>query len=863
MSGFAASGFLITMPAHAECGGDLQCIAVTIDPLVAPAHGTPLTSSPLAFGSQTVATTSAARAIFVGAIGGPPPAPGALATLNAITLGGANAAEFAITGGTCTVGTPSLPHAGAACTITVTFNPATFGVKTASVSVVTTAITRTIPLSGIGGFTAGTARPDPSTDPAVSGLLRSQSATAKRFSRSQISNFQRRMESLHTDASARDAVTPATGFSADRAPVTSVGANVHAGVSVTDLTGNSHPDHSQRLQLANESSGLRRTDAGMPAIPALLLGAVTTRTVNLSSNSDADGNFGLPQGTGLWVGGAFHFGTSDRKSENNSARFSTDGISIGMDHRFSNRLVLGAGMGFARDKTTIGTEGTKISTNGSSIAAYGSYQPSTNTFIDGQLGYGTLGYQTDRYVVAETGFARSQRKGDQLFGSVATGYEHRKEGLLLSPYGRFDFSIDRLKQSTETGAGLSALTYFDQTLRTFSLSLGLRAESQHQTNFGWALPRLRVELKHDFQDDRPATIAYADQFAGSIYSVTPIGVNRNALLTGIGSDFLLPNGIKFGIDYQLQRSFGTDRSQAIRIWLSKELDGKKSLPTLGWASSAKMFADPVVVEAGYAWNDNLNRASNATDKLSDSVYSLNVSKAAIFPVTNHTRLVVTGLLNGEKHYSYHGLDRISGGIQGELQHRTSGAFDAPTFGIFGRTSIEDFDSQLRDGYRASLGVTARQSLTERINAFGALERNVRSAESAVFDTKDYAARFNLDYSLGQSGLLYFGGEYRRGDAVTSAPASSNYLAIAKVSAPDDAYGSRQFEAYRYEARTVSWTLGYNRPLGPRDSLDFSWRRAESTATGPVNLAAYLGTAEPRNIPSYTTNLYSIAYLMRF
>ena len=66
-----SSGFLFSAPAYAECGGQQQCIAVSINPLVAPSHGSPLTSAPIAFGSQAVGTTSTARAILVAAVFGP------------------------------------------------------------------------------------------------------------------------------------------------------------------------------------------------------------------------------------------------------------------------------------------------------------------------------------------------------------------------------------------------------------------------------------------------------------------------------------------------------------------------------------------------------------------------------------------------------------------------------------------------------------------------------------------------------------------------------------------------------------------------------------------------------------------------
>jgi hypothetical protein len=257
----------------------------------------------------------------------------------------------------------------------------------------------------------------------------------------------------------------------------------------------------------------------------------------------------------------------------------------------------------------------------------------------------------------------------------------------------------------------------------------------------------------------------------------------------------------------------------------------------------------VRTEIGYTRDDNINRARDAREKLSDDLYSVNVAKSATFPLTDHTRMVVTGFMNAEKLRRFKGLDRIALGVQGEFQYRTSAEFFAPTFGIFGRALLDEYRSELRSGQRYSVGVNLRQSLSDRINWFAALAVNARNAESAVFDAREYAARFNLDYSLGRDGALYLGGEYRRGDAVTSAPDSPAYDAIAKVDAPDDAYRARGLVAYRYEAKTVLWTLGYNLRLGPSDSIDFSWRQAESTPT--------------RGALRYYANQYSIAYLIRF
>ena len=106
------------------------------------------------------------------------------------------------------------------------------------------------------------------------------------------------------------------------------------------------------------------------------------------------------------------------------------------------------------------------------------------------------------------------------------------------------------------------------------------------------------------------------------------------------------------------------------------------------------------------------------------------------------------------------------------------------------------------------------------------------------------------------GIVYLTGEYRKGDTVSSGFASLVNVGLAEVFVPDDAFEDLGLIAYRFDARSVFGTLGWNLPLGPRDSLDFSWRRIQSTPTRRPDFD-FSGSLR------YIDNQYSIVYLMRF
>lgn len=720
-------------------------------------------------------------------------------------------------------------------------------------------------------------RPDPSRDTTVTGVVSAQTDAARRFAGSQIGNFQRRLEALHRRGNSRNDSSaslnsnrPARALGTpvnhvEPPPIPSLRSQSARGnlsssvfASPFDAGAADARNENPLLKVANSSSAAVPVAAANNPIPFVkdALGFISSRSVNLSSLAAqaADGSVAAHTGLSeIWVEGNVTFGKRDASSSRSALDFSTDGISAGMDFQLSDGLTLGVGLGYARSTTDIGSDGTQNKANAYSLTAYGSYQPSANTFIDALLGVGTLDFDSKRFIAPLNDFTYSQRDGLQLFSSLAAGYEYRNNGVLFSPYLRLDYSAERLDQTSESGAGPYALTYFKQNTHALQGAMGLRAQSIHETAFGLAEPRARIEYRHDFLGERDSQVAYAD-LPGTRYRFGSSVDSKDALALSLGSDFVFRNGLKLGLDYQLLQNFSSNIDQGIRFSLSKDFDAK-NLPASRLSSVE--FTEPldVQVEAGYQFDDNVTRARGVAEILSDSSYSGTVAVPFVFLPTDNLRALLTFSIGGERFRTYEKLSRLTGGIQGDLSYRASSDYDTPTLGVFLHAFADQYDSRLRDGFRYSAGVSWQQPITDRITLLGVLSHNQRFARSAVFDTRDYAGRLNLDYSLASSGTVYLSGEYRKGNATTSASASLENIDIATVFNTDDAYPGRNFSVYRFEAKSVLSTLGYNWSIGPRDSLDFAWRRVETTPDQRPSFAV-----SPR---SYIANQYSIFYLMRF
>ncbi|MCH3828572.1 autotransporter outer membrane beta-barrel domain-containing protein, partial [Campylobacter jejuni] len=73
------------------------------------------------------------------------------------------------------------------------------------------------------------------------------------------------------------------------------------------------------------------------------------------------------------------------------------GVSLGADYRVSPDLVAGMGIGYGREISDIGSNGTRSTGTALSAAFYGSYHPAPY-FVDALLGVTRLDFDSRRHV---------------------------------------------------------------------------------------------------------------------------------------------------------------------------------------------------------------------------------------------------------------------------------------------------------------------------------------------------------------------------------------------------------------------------------------------------------------------------------
>ncbi|VVE00625.1 IPT/TIG domain-containing protein [Pandoraea commovens] len=461
-------------------------------------------------------------------------------------------------------------NAGTATIVSTSAAPAAAGVARAAVATGNKYTLRFVPAAAFAGVAVitytvsnanatsapGTAkvtvapRKDPTTDPDVTGLIGAQVEAARRFATTQIGNYNQRLEMLHgkgraPSSNGLNVVLPSADRGNSRDP-----ARCQDVVGITDrdacLRGEVSPtamnkaksldvrDKSDKTAGTSGTSGIATGDG--PDLPG--------------EGENGDQRFAY------WTAGTVDFGFANTAAQRSGFKFTTGGVTMGADYRFSDQFSLGAGVGYGHDSTDIGSSGTRSTGDSYSGALYASYRPIPVLFVDAVAGYGTLSFDSRRWVIDANDFARGKRNGQQFFGSLSAGYEYRTDDWLFSPYGRLTASRSTLDQYSETGAGLNALTYFKQNVNTLSGTLGVRAGFAKATRIGTFSPYIRVELQHDFNGQSLAGLAYADiASSGPVYFVpgSPYGSDR----VQVGAGTKLRTGtLIFGLDYSVTTGMG-------------------------------------------------------------------------------------------------------------------------------------------------------------------------------------------------------------------------------------------------------------------------------------------------------------------
>ncbi|MEN3953517.1 autotransporter outer membrane beta-barrel domain-containing protein [Iodidimonas sp. SYSU 1G8] len=241
----------------------------------------------------------------------------------------------------------------------------------------------------------------------------------------------------------------------------------------------------------------------------------------------------------------------------------TFGAVLGADFHLGPNVVLGVVGGYGDDSIDFddGDEG-KIKR-----WSIGGYVSATmdRFYIDGSLTYASDSYKVNRTIVYGdtsclafncTDGASSKYDGDGWLAHAEVGYVFAMgEGTSLQPFAGLNYSTVSLDPFSEAGGGDLGLDVLAGKGKSLQSRLGARLTGEWGSGSTKWVPELRVEWRHEFED-QPAWIgASLNGLSGNPFTTIGSEVTEDLAVIGAGVTAIMSNGV--GIFFDYQAAFGS------------------------------------------------------------------------------------------------------------------------------------------------------------------------------------------------------------------------------------------------------------------------------------------------------------------
>lgn len=262
---------------------------------------------------------------------------------------------------------------------------------------------------------------------------------------------------------------------------------------------------------------------------------------------------------GFFASGTIGRGDRDDATDTPGYEFDTQGLTAGVDYRYSDQLVFGGALGYNRNDTDVNGDQGRLETSGYSASFYGTWYQGDAWYADAVLTFGHNSYDVSRRIryqigtgpnaVAVDQTATGSPDGTQTQFALSGGRDFSRGAWTFGPYARatltridFDGYTERMSNPGGPGGGL-AMVVDSRDLKSLEGVVGAKASYAMSTNWGILMPHVQVEWLHEFEDD-PDAIAtrFLNDPTGTAILITPDAIDKDYLNLGIGLSGVFANG---------------------------------------------------------------------------------------------------------------------------------------------------------------------------------------------------------------------------------------------------------------------------------------------------------------------------------
>ncbi len=268
---------------------------------------------------------------------------------------------------------------------------------------------------------------------------------------------------------------------------------------------------------------------------------------------------------GFFASGTFGKGTSDPRQVTPGFGFNTNGLTAGVDYRYSDKLIFGVSAGYAKYNADVNAGAGGMDTTGWSLSAYSTFYRQDSWYLDGVLTFGSNNYDINRQIVytltTSTGItsvnqrATASAGGSTFAGALTLGRDFSKGPWSFGPYFRGTYTIlnfDNYQEVLQAGTGNGlGLAIQARDLKSTASVLGAKVNYASSQSWGVLMPHAEIEWQHEFQDSPDSIVAHFihDPTATPI-QVTGDSIDTDFFRLGLGLSFVFTHGRSGFIYYE-------------------------------------------------------------------------------------------------------------------------------------------------------------------------------------------------------------------------------------------------------------------------------------------------------------------------
>jgi outer membrane autotransporter protein len=261
---------------------------------------------------------------------------------------------------------------------------------------------------------------------------------------------------------------------------------------------------------------------------------------------------------GFFASGNIGRGEAEEGSTRPAYDYDINGLTVGLDYRYSDTFILGAALGYThQDMELRGQPGT-MDMSGYSVSGYATWYRDNSWYSDAVVTWGHNRFDLLRsvtYTVPTPGggtstidqTARSDSDGDMLEAALTFGRDFNAKGWNIGPYGRVLYTrvdFDRIVDEMEPGAGSGlGLEIDERSLTSVASEIGAKFAYAHSTDWGVLTPHFQLEWEHEFKDDPKAlTARFLADPTGTPFTLTGEEVDADYFRMSVGLSIIMTRG---------------------------------------------------------------------------------------------------------------------------------------------------------------------------------------------------------------------------------------------------------------------------------------------------------------------------------